>query len=160
MHGGRRRGNIFTVRATTRKYIASGRFIHDELILRCNSSVEHVYKLWKRDKKINAGAIAWPEKTLVDDSGEDITGVVTIALPEDGEELYNVLQAFTERVKPYGLFVIRQEPTKITASLETKVGVRQWTIPIYRSADVFILGSTLIDDDRGGFGFVKQNDSQ
>lgn len=143
------------MRQITRKYLASGQFIHDELVARCNGVVEKLYDLWKKSRRVDPGVLAWPETTVMDDEGYPIDGIVSLQLPEETERHDNLLRKLVERVSPYGLFVVRQETHRIFAILETPRGTRSWTIPIERSADILVLGTTTAYDDRDVLGLIE-----
>ena len=149
------------MRQSTRKYLASGQFIHDELVLRCNEVVAKLYDLWKKSQRIDPGVLAWPETTVMDDGGYPIDGIVSLPLPAETERHDSILRKLVERVSPYGIFVVRQEPHRVRAILETPKGTRTWIIPIERSADVYVLGATTIRDDQDSLGLVqKENKTQ
>jgi len=144
------------VRASTRKYITSEQFIHDDLMLRCSAVMEDVYRLWKRDKRIDAGILAWPDHDVPDDDGRPIAGIIRMQLPEDPKRQQGAIRNLIRRVDPYGIFIIRQEPGRIYAVLETPKGTRTWTIPIERSADVRVLGKTHTQDAAGSAVWIRK----
>ena len=145
------------MRPSTRKYLASGQFIHDDIMLRCSGVVQEFYNLWREDRKIDPGVLAWPSTDVPADDGQMINSVVRMQLPPEREKHKDLLRKLAARISPYGIFVFWQEPKRVVAILETPKGTRTWTIPIERSADILVLGKTQTKDNEDSLGLVGKH---
>lgn len=139
---------------TLREYIVSERFIHDGLLKDGDFLVKRLYKLWKRDRRIEPSVLMWPSHELTADDGGKIDRLIAMTLPPEIEEHKSQLRAAVDRVSAYAFFIVRREGSEVKALLETPHGTRSWTIPIQRSADVELLGAATVRDDKDWFGLL------
>jgi len=129
-----------------KNYITSEQFIHDGLLRKAEAAVGTIYKIWRRERKIDPIAFAWPAETIRTDSGEPHEGMVVLELPE-GKERTIALNAFVERTKAYALLLIEQHQKEVVVIFESRNGARSWTIPIAPHGDVAILERALVQDN-------------
>lgn len=137
-----------------RKYIASERFIHDGLVKDAQVVIERIYKIWKERRTVRPSLLLWPAQAVQADDGKLISHIVAADLPEDLREHKDFMRAAADRVNAYAVLLVRKEDTVVKAILETPHGTRSWTIPIVRSADVFVLGRPTIKNDKDVLGIV------
>lgn len=137
-----------------RKYIASEKFIHDGLVKDAQVVVERIYKIWKERRTVRPSLLLWPAQAVQADDGSLISHIVAADLPDDVSAHKDFMRAAADRVNAYAVLVVRKEGTAVKAILETPHGTRSWTIPIVRSADVFVLGRPTIKNDKDVLGIV------
>lgn len=139
---------------TTRDYIASERFIHDDLLHKAQSAVNQLYVIWKKEGRIEPSLLTWPAETISSDKGEPIDSVCCLQLPEPPEERTPAIRLMVERTKAYGILLVEQVGDRVRALLETPLGTRCWTIPILQSGDVKTLGKPAITNNRESVGLL------
>ena len=135
-------------------YIVSEKFIHDDLLSRAQSAVEHLYVLWKKDRKIEPSLLTWPSDPVASERGEIIDGVCCLRLPDEESERRPAIRLMVERTKAYGLFVVEQLEDHVRALLETPHGTRCWKLPIIKSGADLILGKYEITNDLENEGLL------
>lgn len=136
------------------KYFANERFIHDDLLVRAQATVDLLYKLWREDGRIDPSLLTWPAEPIVDDLGKKFEGVCFLSLPKQEHERTLVIRNTVERTKAYALFLVEQHNEVVRALLETPHGTRCWNLPIIRSGDAFRLGEATIHDNRENVGLL------
>lgn len=143
------------MQSTLNEYLASEKFIHDDLVAKAQAAVNHLYVIWKNEGKIEPSLLTWPAEAVVSESGEKIDGVCCMSLPMPAADRTSAIRLMVEKTKAYGLFLVEQvEKNKIRALLETPLGTRCWNIPIMRSGDVDILGAPTVTDNRENVGLL------
>ncbi len=128
-----------------REYIASGLFIHDDLVTRCAAVVGGLPDMWNRDQKISPVLLCWPEVPVKGSDGSSIDDVCVLDLTDiQEEERPDVIRQMSRRTKAYGLFFVEQKAGAVHASFETQHGSRTWTLPIRRHGDVLVLEEPVV----------------
>jgi hypothetical protein len=136
------------------EYITSERFIHDDLLVRAQAAVNHLYEIWKKDGKIDPSLLTWPAEAVLSENGEKVDGVCCLQLPEAIEARRLAICKMVERTKAYALLVVEQLDVSVRVILETPNGTRCWNIPVHRSGDVKILGDATVTDNRENVGLL------
>lgn len=137
-------------------YINGERFIHDELLRRCQAAVQQIYKLWKNTKKVHPTLLIWPGESLRASGDPEFNGVVFLALPEQVELRLAAIGAAAKSCKAYGMLVTEQLETDIRLLFESAHGTRTWRIPIKQHGDVQVLGQPSMKDNAESIGIKWQ----
>ncbi len=122
---------------TAKGYMASGRFIHDELVRRCVPLVETAQRLWREKKNDPSIVILWPSEPLKAADGSMVEDEVIAALPKADREAR--LRKLVETTKAYGLLLIELKPNALFAVFESPHGTHSWTSRIEYRGDVYML---------------------
>lgn len=136
------------------EYYSSERFIHDDLVIKAQKTIDLFYELWKESGRIDPILLTWPAEVIKDDNGEPIEGCCGLQLPEKKTERLTYIKKWVERTKAYALFVAENEGDRIKAILETPNGTRTWTIPIKKSGVDFVLGEAIVKDNTECVGLI------
>lgn len=139
-------------RHVDKDYITSERFIHDELMRRCQAAVKQVYTFWKQHRKVHPTLLLWPGDSLRIPGNPEFTGVVFLALPELVEERPAAIIAAAKRCSAYGMLMTEQLETDIRLLFESAHGTRTWRIPIKRHGDIRVLGPPSMKDNTESIG--------
>lgn len=128
-------------------YVTSERFIHDDLRRYCATSIETLYTIWKKDKRVDPLLLTWPSIPIEDDEGRPIKDVCACELPKDALARRDMIRKMVDRTKAYALFLVEERVEMVKAILESAHGTRSWTLPVRRSADVRVLGKPAVKDN-------------
>jgi hypothetical protein len=128
------------------------KFVYNVLLARAEAVVQSARETWKRQRRIEPYAVAWPSESLKADDGTAITHAVFCAIPVefDTAKRMKVLQQFVERTKAYGLVVVEQKENSIRIMFETGHGAKAWCIPLAWHGDVQVPSQTEASDERIG----------
>lgn len=140
-------------------YYESERFIHDDLVQKAQATVDTIYELWKnKNKKLDSLLLTWPAEPIEDSAGITFEGVCGMELPEAPAAKSKAIRDLVRRTKAYAFFVADyiKDQNRLKCILETPHGTRVWTIPIYRSGDVDVLGEAKVADDTECLGLIWQ----
>jgi hypothetical protein len=140
--------------ATGQEYITSERFIHDELLRRSAATIDKLYDLWSRDRRIDPTVLAWPAERVKTDDGHHHAGVVFCRLPDEVQARPAQLRDLIKRVRPYALLLVEQRKGMVKAIFESMHGARCWTLPVKNHGGVRILGEAAQEDDRECIGLL------
>jgi hypothetical protein len=134
-----------------RKYIASERFIHDDLLKRAEQLVNIAHGVW-RDRKDPSIVVFWPGEAVTDDEGDPLEGEIFGAFPKTDTK--TALKKLADKTKAYGLLIIELRPDALYACFESHHGARSWTAKIERRGDRHVLGTTLERTDEDHIGLL------
>lgn len=137
-------------------YYTSERFIHDDLVRLAEAGLKGVYQRWGKEQRIDPFVVTWPAEPVPDDSGQLVSDLCVLELPEDREKWNPLMLEAIRRTKAYGVLLVEQRKEDIRAILETRHGSRCWTVPIVRNGDVFTLKKPEVTSDRESLGFLWQ----
>jgi len=137
-----------------RKYIASERFIHDNLVKLAEAGLQGIYKEWRKSKKIDSFFVTWPAEPVFADNGAAIEDLCIVELPSDKSKWRETMVSAMQRTRAYGILLVEQRENDVKALFETKHGARCWTIPIIRSGDVLTLKKPDVTTDREHIGLL------
>lgn len=143
-------------------YIHSERFIHDQLIERCNMLVEVAKKIWRDKKGDPSIVIAWPSEPVKGADGEMIEdeilaeyGPVTRADWQAHPELRQErLRRLVDMTKAYGLLVIELQPHALVAIFESPHGAKSWTTRLELHGDVKVMAKTEERSNKEHYGLI------
>jgi hypothetical protein len=133
-------------------YIASERFIHDELARRCAHSAEQVLVFWRTYHRIYPTLLLWPSSTIKTVTGEKFSGVIFTELPEAPEARRAAIVAAANRCKAYGLLLTEQLDQAVRLIFESECGTRTWRFPIKNHGDIQVLGTPTLRDNVESIG--------
>lgn len=133
--------------SVNREYIASERFIHNDLLKQAEVAVRVVYEIWRKERTIAPMLFTWPAERILTEAGEPHEGVCILELPEEQERRSAALMAMVRRTKAYALLLIEQQREDVRVIFETKHGARCWSIPLIPHGDVVILERAHVQDD-------------
>lgn len=136
-----------------KNYIASEQFIWDELLERGEAAANKAKEIWGRRRKLQTVILAWPAVAIQDDAGNEVSDVVTLAVPEN-VPLHQALRDLTQRVLPYALLVAEVRKKELVVVLESHHGTRSWHYPIKRRGDVMRLGQVVRRDNADSLGVL------
>lgn len=136
------------------EYVASERFIHDELMRRAGVVIKKLPKMWNRDGHIQPSMILWPSDTVKTDDGKEVEDLVYARMPEEESERMGFLKGAIERAGPYALLVVEQRAQSVVAVFESHHGARAWTLPIERRGDRRALGEPEVQDNGECLGLL------
>lgn len=134
------------------EYIRSERFIHDELVSRCQNVVKQVQGLWRGFKEIHPTLLLWPTTGVRTTTNEKFSGVVFTELPDDPAARRAVIVDAAKRCDAYGLLLTEQLEHDVRLILETIHGTRTWRFPIKNHGDVQVLGAPVVSDNAESIG--------
>lgn len=137
-----------------RDYLASERFIFDELVGKAASINAKMKARWRNGLPITPHSITWPSIPIRTDEGVFITQQVISALPEDQDEQRALLLAMVKRTKAYALVLIEKRAQALQVLFESGKGTRLWTTPIQLHGDVYVLGDTHVQENTDGLGLL------
>ena len=134
-------------------YIASERFIHDELVTRCLQMVEQVPLFWRENKcHIYPTLLLWPSEAIRASGGKEFSGVVFHPLPEDDSGRRDVIAKAAKQCKAYGLLLTEQLTDCVRLIFESEHGTRTWRFPIKNHGGVQVLGYPEFHDNSESIG--------
>ncbi len=132
-------------------YIASEKFIHDELRAKSMSILEQMGSKWIKNRERRTVVTGWSGKTFKSDDGAGGKEVCLLDLkarPVDKE----LLKRFCERIEAYGFLIVRNEKDRMEAILETKKDVDGWIVEPEYKAGIYIPNIRKTEVD--GFGLL------
>ena len=125
----------------TPDYVASEKFIWDELIRQAEQGIRGLFKTWKRKRRIDPFVIAWPATVVQDKDGIDLEGPVVRELGGDPSRWLQEMVDVVKLANAYALLQVQQQGVKrVRVLLESHHGARCWTLPITHRGDVQVLG--------------------
>lgn len=131
-------------------YITSERFIHDQLIEKCDGLVEVAKKVWKGgDPSI---VILWPSEPIKDEDGDLIEDEILAELPREDKAMR--LRQLVDMTKAYGLLVIELQPHALVAIFESPHGAKSWTTRLELRGDVRVMTETEEHLNREHYGLI------
>lgn len=134
-----------------RQYITSERFIHDDLVSRCEDLVRVSHDVWR--KKADPGiVIIWPSEPVKGVDGAMIEDEILAELPR--EDTIPRLRKLVDMTKAYGLLVVELKPNALCAVFESAHGAQSWRAPIERHGDRDVLGAVEIRVDADHLGLL------
>jgi hypothetical protein len=136
------------------KYYTSEAFIWDDLRAKAAESLASIYDCWRRWRKVDPFLIAWPAQMVLDDECKPITGACLHELSGDPKSWKTTFRSFAEKTHAYALLFAEQREKDVRVIIESHHGTRSWTIPIYRSGDVTVLGDPLVEDNAHRIGVL------
>jgi hypothetical protein len=136
------------------EYIQSGRFIHDELLRRCERAVAQLYDLWRKDRHIFPTLLLWPNHSVQATNGERFSGVVFSELPEEVTARKGEVRSAIARCDAYGVLVTEQLDDCVRVIFESPNGTRTWRLQIKDHGDAQILGRPTVSDNTESVGVL------
>lgn len=134
-----------------REYLASERFIHDDLLQRAEKLVDIAHGVW-RDHKDPSLVVLWPGEAVTTVEGENIEGEIFGVYPKS--DVKDRLKKMVQTTKAYGVLVIELRPDALYACFESHHGARSWIAKIERRGDRRVLGTTLERTDEDHLGLL------
>lgn len=128
-------------------------FIHAELMRRALFAVEKLPELWRRDGRIQACMLLWPEDHVRTSTGKEHSGVVFAELPDEGSRL-TFLQKASDRCGAYALLIVEQLPDCIRAVFESVHGTETWRLPLKDHGGVKVLGAAVHKSNAESIGVL------
>lgn len=135
-----------------REYITSERFIHDDLVLRCEKLVGVSHDVWRKKKGDPSIVILWPSEPVKGVDGALIEDEIFADYPK--QDTLPRLRKLVDMTKAYGLLVIELKPHALCAIFESPHGARSWSTPIERHGDRDVLGKTSKKSDADHLGLL------
>ena len=136
------------------EYNHGSRFIHEELLRRCETLADRVIKLFRNDKRIYPHLLIWPSDTVRATDDTQFSGVIFTELSEDPalrkEEVKNAIL----RTAAFAALVTEQLETDIRMIFESGHGTRTWRLPIKNHGDIQILGRAVQHDNAESIGVL------
>lgn len=136
------------------EYIASERFIHDELVRRAEAGLPNIVQAWKLNGKIQPFMISWPAEHIMADDGRIITDVVLCDLPTNKSEWRKEIAGLIERTVPYALLLCEQRDEEIVMIFESQHGTKSWRWPIKKHGQARVLGDRTCQVDTESIGIL------
>lgn len=137
-----------------RNYIASERFIHDELLRRAEGGVSKIPDLWRTDKRIYPTILLWPSDTVRATDGTRFSGLIFRELSTDPAVRLSEIKVAKEKCDAYAVLLTEQLETDVRSIFESMHGTRTWRYPIRNHGDVQILGRPSIRDNAESVGVL------
>ncbi len=137
-----------------KEYIQSGRFIHDELVRRCEVLPDRVRQLFRKDRYVHPTLLIWPADTIRTKSGGQFSGVVFSELSADAETRRQEVKDSILRTAAWAALVTEQLPDAVRLLFESGQGTRTWRLPIKNHGDVQVLGPTEARDNVESLGVL------
>ncbi len=136
------------------EYSKSDRFIHDELIRRCNYPIVDLPNLLRDYGKVEPTILLWPEESLPTLGGGKFSGVIFSSLPHDQAARRRFIQAAAEQCRPFGIFVVEQLGDCVRAIFESRLGTRTWRLQLRDLDNQKTLGAPAIRDNAESIGVL------
>lgn len=137
------------------EYIASERFIHDDLVSTLEEKLtETLYLSWREKGTIDPFLLSWPQEHIKCDDGVTVTHVFHADLPEDRSTWSSWIKAAVEKTKPYALLLGERRDKEIVVIFESPHGSRSWRYDIERHGDVDVLGEPSTQNDVDSIGVL------
>lgn len=137
------------------EYYTSEKFIHDDLCGQAQGGVSNLYKVWKKDKRIDPFLVAWPSNPIQAKDGTPIEGPCLLELGDVNKDEWQplILDAI-QKTAAFAILLTEQKAEAIQVILESGHGTRCWTLPIVRSGDAYVLGSAQVTDNKECLGLL------
>ena len=134
-----------------RQYITSERFIHDDLLRRCEQLVQVSHGVWR--KKLDPSIVViWPSAPVKAEDGSMIEDEILAEYQKD--DMMRRLRQLVDKTKAYGMLVIELKPDALCAIFESPHGARSWRAPIERHGDRAALGKVDVKTDADHIGLL------
>jgi hypothetical protein len=114
-------------------------FLWVDFVRHLNTACAHVEDQWRIHHKMEPVIYVWYVSPILDDAGRKVDGVVCYLL-QPNEDIRQKIQTLHIKNHIYGYLFIDPSETRLKLWLETPANSKVVTYPIYRSADVRILG--------------------
>jgi hypothetical protein len=122
------------------EHIRSGRFIHDELLLRAEQAVDRLPLTWRDTKHIHAVLLLWPTMSVKAQKGERHSGVVYAELPLDPADRPKFIRQAVAGCEAYAILVVEEIAGAVRAIFESAHGTVTWRLPIKDHGGTRVLG--------------------
>ena len=142
--------------AVDKEYIQSGRFIHDELLRRCEPLTAKVIQQFRRDKTIRPTLLLWPTDSVKASDGNLFSGVLFTELPESGDARKKEIRDAIIRSNAFAALVTEQVDNTVRLIFESEHGTRTWRLPIRDYGGVQVLERTAPRDNAESIGVLWQ----
>lgn len=137
-----------------KEYIQSGRFIHDELLRRCEPLADKVMAQFKRDRCIHPTLLIWPTDTVRTTSGDYFSGVVFTELVQEPDKRRQDVRDAIIRTAAFAALLTEQLETDIRLIFESEHGTRTWRLPIKNYGGVQVLERSKPRDNAESIGVL------
>lgn len=137
-----------------KEYIQSGRFIHDELLRRCESLTDKAIFLFRRDKKIHPTLLIWPADSVRSTDGDFFSGVIFSELSEDEATRRQELRDSILRTAAFAALLTEQRSDAVRIIFESGYGTRTWRLPIRNYGGVQVLERLAPRDNAESIGVL------
>lgn len=136
------------------EYIQTGRFIHDELLRRCEPLTAKVIQMFRRDKFIHPTLLIWPADTVKTIDGDFFSGVIFTELSQHAESRKLEIKNAILRTAAFAALVTEQVDEDIRMIFESGHGTRTWRLPIKDYGGVQVLERTPPRDNTESIGVL------
>lgn len=136
---------------TKKGYITSERFIHDDLLTKCERLFQTAKTVLQK-KEDPSIVILWPGEAVKAEDGTAIEHEIFAELP--AENRTESLCRLVETAKAYGLLVIELQPHALVAIFESPHGTRSWRSSIQLRGDVRVPAETVVKNDVDHHGLL------
>lgn len=136
------------------EYIQTGRFIHDELLRRCEPLTAKVIQMFRRDKLIHPTLLIWPADTVKTTDGNFFSGVIFTELPKEAEARKQEIKNAILRTAAFAALVTEQVDSDIRMVFESGHGTRTWRLPIKDYGGIQVLERTPPRDNAESLGVL------
>lgn len=136
------------------EYIQSGRFIHDELLRRCELLIVKVVQLFRQDKRVYPSMLIWPVDTVMATNGTKFSGVIFTELSVDQELRKVEVRESILRCLAFGALVTEQLDDCVRLIFESQHGTRTWRLPIKDYGGIQVLEHPQVHDNAESIGVL------
>lgn len=133
-------------------YIKSERFIHDQLLERCDKLVEVAKTVWIGKQGDPSIVFIWPSEPIEAEDGSLIEDEILAELPQEDKAAR--LRKLVDMTKAYGLLVIELQPHALVAIFESPHGAKSWITRRELRGDVRVLAETEEHLNREHYGLL------
>lgn len=136
-----------------REYIASEKFIHDDLLKNVEGGLPSITTSWRSFGRIAPFMLSWPEDDVVGDDGS-VLNVVLCELPEEPAKRASEIVGFITRTQPYALMICEQLENEVCIIFESRHGTKSWVYPIEKHGPDRVLGQARVEVDKKSLGIL------
>lgn len=122
-----------------KEYIQSGRFIHDELLRRCEGLTDKVMQIFRRDRAIHPTLLVWPIDTVKSTEGKSFSGVIFTELSHEPDKRRQEVRDSILRTAAFAALLTEQVEGSVRLIFESGHGTRTWRLPIKNYGGVQVL---------------------
>lgn len=122
-------------------HIRSGRFIHDELLIRAAQAVAKIPDLWREHKSIYPTMLLWPEDDVKTTTSRRFSGVVFAELPDLQADRMPFIERAVRSCDAYAVLVTEQLDGAVRSIFESKHGTETWRLPLKDYGGAMVLGA-------------------
>ncbi len=137
-----------------KEYIRDGRFIHDELLRRCDGLPAKATLLFRRDRCIHPTLLIWPADTVQATDGKSFSGVIFTSLPPDKEARRQLVRDAIIRATAFAAVLTEQLDDCIRIIFESAHGTRTWRLPIKNFGGIQVLAFEPPSDNTESIGVL------